>query len=183
MKHSPSWEANLFPANQATPHILWTSPVLYRIPKCLPPVPILSQIDAVHTPTLHARWSILILFSHLRLGLPIGLFPFLSKPFIHLSSSLNVLHAPPISLFSIWSPDHPSEMYRSLSSSLCSFIHYHVISLFLGPYLLPNIQTIPPFRRDYYKSLYIVTLSCILISRYDHVFSFVTVYNQFNNSS
>ena len=51
--------------------------------------------------------SILILSSHLCLGLPSGSFPQISptKPYIHLSSPPHVLHAPTISFFSIWSPE------------------------------------------------------------------------------
>ena len=53
MKQSPSWEANRFSASQEIPLILWNPKVLYHISKCPPPVPILSQLDSVHTPTSH----------------------------------------------------------------------------------------------------------------------------------
>ena len=75
MEHSPSWEANRFSASQEIPRFLRNPKVHYRIHKCLPPVPILSQLDPVHIPTSH--WiSILILSSHLRQGLPSSLFLF-----------------------------------------------------------------------------------------------------------
>ena len=52
MEQSPSWEADRFSASQEIPHILWKLKVHYRIHKC-PPVPILSQLDPVHTSSSH----------------------------------------------------------------------------------------------------------------------------------
>ena len=51
MEQSPSWEAKCFAASQEIPRILWKRKAHYCIHKCLPPVPILSQLDPVHTPT------------------------------------------------------------------------------------------------------------------------------------
>ena len=53
MEKSSSWEANRFSASQEIPRISWNPMVHCPIHKCSPPVPSLSQIDPVYTPTSH----------------------------------------------------------------------------------------------------------------------------------
>ena len=127
MEQSPSWEAIRFSASQEVPHNLWNPKVYYRIHKCPPPVPILSQFDSVHP---NSWRSILILSSHLRLGLP-SCFPTKTLYTTLLSHIRAMSH-----------PSHYSRFYHKnnfewgvqiISSSLCSFLH----SL-LGPNNLLN---------------------------------------------
>jgi len=70
MVQSPFWEANWFAASQEIPRISRNPKVLYRTHKRPPPVPILGQPNPVHIPISHLLRSVLILSTHLRLGLP-----------------------------------------------------------------------------------------------------------------
>jgi hypothetical protein len=74
MEMSPSSEATNCAATQEFPNILWNPEVQYHVHKSPPLVTILSQIDPFHATPSYLR-SILILSTHLHLGLPNGLFP------------------------------------------------------------------------------------------------------------
>ena len=107
-EHSPSWEANRSSAIQEFPHILCNPMVHYCIQKDSPSVPILSQNNPDHDSPSQFLNTHLILFSHLRLGLPSGIFPSCSPTKnLQISCPPFVLHAASISsLF-----DHPNNIW------------------------------------------------------------------------
>ena len=105
MVQSPSWAANWFAASQEITRILRNPKVHYRTHKRPPPVSVLGQPNPVHIPT--SLRFILMLSTHLRLGLPSGLLPsgFPTKTLYTPSPRPYAPHAQAISFFSILSPE------------------------------------------------------------------------------
>jgi hypothetical protein len=141
MEQSPSWEANRFSASQKIHRMLWNPKVYYHIHKCPLTVPILSHLDPVYTLTTHFLKIRLHIIPHLSLGLASGLFPSgfptktLYTPFFYPIRATRPAH---IILLDFISRKILGGKYRSLSSSLCSFLHSPVTACLLGPNILLN---------------------------------------------
>jgi len=98
--------------------------------------PILNQMNPIHTPYTTTEKSILILFSHLRLGLPSCFFPsrFPTRTLFSLFLSHVCATCPAhLTLHDLTTRIIFGEECRSLSSSLCSLLQFRVTSSLLGP--------------------------------------------------
>ena len=134
--HSSCW---LYIDPDIIPSILWNPKVHYRIHKCPPPVPIMNQLDPVHTPKSYflkihlniilpsmpgsPRWSLSLRFPH--------------QNHVYTSPLPHMRYMPqPSILFNFITWTILGEGYRSFSSSLCSFLHSPVTSSLLRPNIL-----------------------------------------------
>ena len=121
------------------PRILWNLKVHYHNHKRPPHVPILFQLDPVQTSTSHflqihpniilpstprsPKWSLSLRFPH--------------QNRVYASSVIHMRYMPRSSLLlDFFTRTILGVEYRSLSSSLCSFLHSPVTSFLLGPNIL-----------------------------------------------
>jgi len=141
MEESPSWDANRFASSQEISRNFGTRIFITAITSALHLS--LSWSSSIHSiPPHQTSWrSILILSSHPRLCLPNGLFPSgvpTQTLFMLLLSPIRATCPAHLILLDFITRTNLDEEYKSLSSSLCSFLHTLATSFPLRPKYSPH---------------------------------------------
>jgi len=116
MEQSSTWKNNRFLASQKIPHILWKPKVYYQVYNSPSSVPVLTQINPVCALYPISWGSIVILSSHISLGLASGHFP--------TSLLTKTLHAPLLSPIRATCPANfilleiNNELYSSINMAI-----------------------------------------------------------------
>lgn len=137
---SPSWEAKVCLGNQEIGYILWDTKVYYRFHKIPLLVPLWRQRNSIYTLKPYFLSSILVLSSHLHLGLLSCLFPsgWLSDQNFVCISYLPMCATGPahIIFLNFIVLIIFGEESKVWSCSFCSFLYHPIASSPLGPNFL-----------------------------------------------
>jgi hypothetical protein len=141
MEQSPSWEADQsLQLVKKFPAFVWNPKVLYHTHKCPPPIPILSHLHSPRSSPTSWR-SILILSSHLRLGLPNGFFPsgFPTETLCTtLCSPIRATCPVHLIILDLTTRTILGKEYRSFCSSLCNSFEHN--NIFVAPNIMVSCQ-------------------------------------------
>ena len=157
-------EANRFSASQEIPRILWNPKVHYRIHKCPPPVPILSQLDPFHNPTFYflkihlnvvfpttagsLKWPLSLRFSHQN--------PEYASHITHTRYMPRPSHSPRLITRTIL-----SEEYRSNPSINCRIYSHRLECKEIIPFCLPVLFILPVFHYFLLSLSFVSAIICV----------------------